>query len=282
MSEWALLIFTLSLQAAIGCICMLWIFQIINKNKEDSKIFTLFKTPLIVIVILSLVGLGASFAHLGTPTNAFNTLRNIGSSWMSREILFTGAFIGLAVITVAAAFYYKKVISWLLFATALIGLVDVYCMASIYYHSLVGPWKAIHTFTSFYGTTFLLGAILSVSLLTPTLYKQNMKEQAQRLLKISLFVALIGIAFQVIGVVLFSATMTEVYRIKDTVATVVLSDHQGMIAVRWLTSFVGLFMLGYLTLSSHKKYYTKLTLLILLLFVFSEGMSRYIFYLLGS
>src|SRR5699024_6256294 len=111
MHEWPLLIFTISMQAAIGGIFMLWIFIVRNKSKEEIEMFRLSKIPLIVIAGLSLVGLGASFAHLGTPTNAFNTLRNVGSSWMSREILVTGMFIGLAFLTVAWAFFRKKVVS---------------------------------------------------------------------------------------------------------------------------------------------------------------------------
>lgn len=282
MSEWSLLIFTISIQAAIGAIFMLWIFQVKNRNKEDLDMFHLFKIPLIVIAGLSLVGLGASFTHLGTPTNALNTLRNVGSSWMSREILVTGMFIGLAVITSALAFYLKKITPWLLIVTALVGFVDVFCMASIYSNSLVGPWNSLHTFTSFYGTTLILGAVLAVALLTPTLYKKKMDLEAKQFLKISFTVALLGMAFQVIGIALFPATMTDINMIGGSAATIVLSSYKGMIASRWIISILGIALLGYLTISPYKKSFAGLSFLALLVFVTSEGMSRYVFYLLGS
>ena len=80
MHEWALLIFTICVQTAIGGMLMLWLFQreISKAGKEDS--FAILKIPLIIIAALSLVGLIASFAHLGTPGNALNTIRNIGTS----------------------------------------------------------------------------------------------------------------------------------------------------------------------------------------------------------
>ncbi|MBY7142066.1 dimethyl sulfoxide reductase anchor subunit [Virgibacillus sp. NKC19-3] len=282
MHEWPLLIFTITMQAAIGGIFMLWFFQLRNRNKETLNMFHLFKIPLIVIALLSLVGLGASFAHLGSPMNAMNTLRNIGSSWMSREILVTGLFIGLACVNAAWALYRKKISSWLLLVATLVGFVDVYCMAAIYSNSLIGPWNSIHTFLSFYGTTFILGAVLAVALLIPTLYKQKMELEAKQFLKIALITVLVGIGFHAIGIALFPATMVETSIIESTATAGVLSSYQGMIASRWVISVLGIALLGYLVLSSNKKYLVNLSFIALLIFVMSEGMSRYVFYVLGA
>ena len=282
MHEWPLLIFTIAMQAAIGGIFVLWIFQMRHRKKEIPEMFNLFKIPLIVIALLSLVGLGASFAHLGAPLNALNTIRNVGSSWMSREILVTGMFIGLVFLTVVWTLYRKKVSSWLLLAAALIGLVDVYCMAAIYSNSLIGPWNSIHTFMSFYGTTLVLGAVLAIVLLIPSLYKQKMELEAKHFFKTAIIFVLSGIGFHVIGVALFPATMAETSIIGSTVATGDLSSYQGMIASRWIISVLGIVLLGYMALSSNKKYFVNLSFIALLIFVLSEGMSRYVFYLMGS
>lgn len=281
MNEWPLLIFTISVQTAIGGTFMLWIYLIRNKEKKDLEIFKLFKIPLIVIGVLSLVGLGASFAHLGTPMNAFNTIRNIGSSWMSREIVVTGAFIGLAVLTVVWALYSKKVSSWLMLGASIVGLIDVYCMAAIYTHSLIGPWNSTHTFLSFYGTTFILGAILAVALLTPILYKQNMEMEAKRFLRTALIVAVSGIALQLIGTALLSATVTDINMIGGISSAEVLSSYQVMIVSRWIITILGLGLFGYLTSTTYKKSFASMTLLTLLVFIMSEGLGRYVFYVLG-
>src|SRR5699024_12773765 len=97
----------------ISVIFMLCVFQFINR-RMNLDLQSLFKLPLIIIGDLSIIGLAASFAHLGAPMNAFNTIRHIASSWMSREILVTGIFIGLAVLNVAWLLYRKKVLPWLL------------------------------------------------------------------------------------------------------------------------------------------------------------------------
>ncbi|API92926.1 MULTISPECIES: DmsC/YnfH family molybdoenzyme membrane anchor subunit [unclassified Virgibacillus] len=282
MNDWSLLIFTIAIQAAIGSIWMLWMFQFKHKKKTDQEIFQLFKVPLIVIAALSIIGLGASFSHLGTPSNAFNTIRNIGSSWMSREILVTGMFIGIVVVACAWALYRQRISPWLLFGAGLIGLVDVYCMAAIYTNSLVGPWNSIYTFMSFYGTTFILGSVLAGALLTPVLYKQKKDLEAKQFLNIAFIIMLSGVALQVIGVALFPTSMQEINMIGETVETAILSSYKGMIASRWIISIVGIALFGYLTISTFKKLYTRLMILTLLLFVMSEGLSRYVFYLLGS
>ncbi|WP_249260950.1 hypothetical protein [Virgibacillus pantothenticus] len=91
-----------------------------------------------------------------------------------------------------------------------------------------------------------------------------------------------GVALQVIGVALFPTSMQEINMIGGTVETAILSSYKGMIASRWIISIVGIALFGYLTISTFKKLYTRLMILTLLLFVMSEGLSRYVFYLLGS
>ncbi|TMN23184.1 dimethyl sulfoxide reductase anchor subunit family protein [Lentibacillus cibarius] len=282
MNEWPLLIFTIAMQAAIGGIFMLWVYQLRCKDKENLDMFNLFKIPLVIIAGFSLVGLGASFAHLGAPTNAFNTLRHVGSSWMSREILVTGMFIGLTFITAAWAFYRKKVSPWLLLVTALVGFIDVYCMAAIYSNSLISPWNSIHTFMSFYGTTFILGSVLAVALLATALYRQKMELEAKQFTKVALIIAMLGIALQVIGTALLPVTMTEVNMIEASAITELLSGYTGMVTLRWIISILGIALLFFLAVSSYKKSFAALSFIMLLTFVMSEGMSRYVFYVLGS
>ncbi|MBU8879635.1 dimethyl sulfoxide reductase anchor subunit [Bacillus sp. FJAT-29790] len=282
MHEWALLIFTLCVQTAIGGMFMLWLFhRTISKNGEE-KAFVVLKTPLLIIAALSLIGLAASFSHLGTPSNAFNTIRNIGSSWMSREILVTGMFIGATCLTAGLAIVQKKLNPLLLLGTAIIGFVDIYCMAKIYANSLVSGWNSINTFTSFYGTAFLLGAVLVASITTPALRSNNMDDAAKNLIKLSFFTALFGIAIQLVGVALFPAAMTSIHIIATTAATSVLEGYEGTIALRWIIEIIGLMLLGYTALAPAKKIHVTVTFAALIAIGFAEGMSRYVFYVLGS
>lgn len=282
MHEWALLIFTICVQTAIGGMFFLWLIQRnISKHGEETT-FAVLKTPLIIIAVLSLVGLGASFAHLGTPSNALNTVRNIGSSWMSREIVVTGTFIGAACLTAGLAIVQKKVNPILMIGTAIIGFVDVFCMAEIYSNSLVSGWNSINTFTSFYGTALILGSVLAASLTLPALRAKNLDDSAIKLGRISFYIALFGIAVQLVGVALFPASMTDVNIMATAAATSSLEAYQGTIAIRWVIEIIGLILLGYLALSPVKKTSAAIAFASLIVIGFAEGLSRYVFFVLGS
>ncbi|WP_019156059.1 dimethyl sulfoxide reductase anchor subunit family protein [Robertmurraya massiliosenegalensis] len=277
MHEWALLIFTVCVQIAIGGILTLAIFyKGINKLGEETA-FKAMRIPLIVIAALSLIGLIASFAHLGTPSHALNSIRNLGSSWMSREILVTGLFIGAACVTAGLALVQKKVNQWLLIVSVLIGLVDIYCMAMIYSNSLVSGWNSVNTFTSFYGTALVLGPVLVVSLLAPVL-----KEKAQSLIKTAFYISLGGIALQLVGVALFGSVMPEDNMIEGTNALASLADYQTTVAIRWIIEVVGVAFLGYLSVAKQQKVSFSLAYVALAVLLFAEGMSRYVFYVLGA
>lgn len=282
MDEWALLIFSICVQTAIGGMFMLWLFQRNMSKNGDETTFSVLKLPLIIVAALSIVGLGASFAHLGAPSNAFNAIRNIGSSWMSREIVVTSAFIGAACLTAGLAIVQKKINHLFMLITAIIGFIDIYCMAAIYANSLISGWNSINTFTSFYGTAFILGAVLIASFTIPALRAKNMDETAKNLLKLSFYTALFGIAIQLVGVALFPADMTDVNIMAATAATTSLDAYQGMIAIRWVIEVIGLALLGYLALSPTKRAPIAIAFVALIIIGFAEGLSRYVFYVLGS
>lgn len=282
MHEWALLIFTVCVQTAIGGIFTLWLFQLRLGKFGEETLLAILKIPLMVITALSLVGLIASFAHLGTPSNAMNTIRNVGSSWMSREILVTGAFIGAACITTALTIIQKKINPLLIIGTAFIGLIDIFCMAAIYSNSLVSGWNSINTFTSFYGTAFILGSVLFASLTVPILRAKSMDETAQKLVRLSFYIALFGIALQLIGLALFPSALTDVNMIAAASAQSSLEAYQGTIALRWGIELIGLILFGYMALSPVKRTTVTLAFTALIVIGFAEGLSRYVFYVLGS
>ncbi|MEC1716957.1 dimethyl sulfoxide reductase anchor subunit family protein [Schinkia azotoformans] len=277
MHEWPLLIFTVCMQAAIGGMLMLWLFYKKISDSGKEKTYAAMRMPLFIIAGLSLIGLIASFAHLGTPTNAFNTIRNIGSSWMSREILVTGMFIAAVYITAGLAIVQKKVNPNLLLVSTLIGLVDIYCMAAIYAKTLVSGWNSINTFTSFYGTALVLGPVLAVSFIAPAL-----KEKAQSLIKYSFYIAMAGIAIQLIGLALFGTVMPEVNMITGVNAMTELAGYQGTVALRWIIEVIGVGVLGFMAMATNKKVSLSFAYLALAAIILAEGMSRYVFYVLGS
>lgn len=282
MHEWALLIFTICLQGAIGGTAMLALFYKKISTLGEEKTYQIFKLPLIVFASLSIIGLAASFAHLGTPLNALNTVRNFGSSWMSREIVFTGVFIAGVFITLALALAKKKVSLAALAATALVGLADIYCMAAIYANSLVSGWNSLHTYTSFYGTAFVLGPVLAAALIIPGLRATEKENLAGDVVKYSFNILMAGIAVQLTGLAVFATALPEVYMIEGLNAMAVLAGYKGTVAARWLVEIAGAGIFAYLAFSVNKKVQPAVVYAALLVLLAAEGMSRYLFYVLGA
>jgi anaerobic dimethyl sulfoxide reductase subunit C (anchor subunit) len=280
MHEWALLILTICIPTAIGGLLFLTLIhkKIVKMGLDPYKIM---KLPFLVFAGLSVIGLGASFLHLGTPTHALYTIMGIGRSWMSNEIVFTGAFIGLTCLTAGLAILQKKTNPKLMLLTGIVGLIDVYCMGKIYANTLVSGWDALNTFTSFYGTVLVLGPILAASLIAPRLRAEGNEDTGKGFVKTAFLLALAGIAVQAVGVSLFGTTIPEVNMISGTNAMTTLDGYQNTVMMRWIIEIIGVGVLGYLSLAK-----TKLSLSIgyvgFVLVLVAEGMSRYVFYVLGS
>lgn len=281
MHEWPLLIFTICMQAAIGGTIMLALFYKKVSEIGEEQTFLVIKFPLLVIVGLSVVGLGASFAHLGAPENALNAIRHLGSSWLSREILATSIFIGAICVTTALGFVQKKVNPWLLLVSSLIGIVDIFFMGAMYANSLVSGWNSINTYTSFFGTALVLGPVLAASFIVPMLRKKQNDALAQSFVKYSFLISIVGIATQLVGLALFSTAIQDVNMIAGTNAVATLEGYQGTVALRWIIEVIGVGILGYLSISKNKKVPLSFAYIALAALFLAEGMSRYVFYVLG-
>ncbi|WP_042349440.1 dimethyl sulfoxide reductase anchor subunit family protein [Bacillus massiliigorillae] len=189
MAELPLFIFTLCLQTAIGII----IFSMIAKQFQKELEF---KLGAIIAACLSIVGLLASLIHLGTPLRALNSLLNLGSSWLSREILFSGGFAGLAIVYAFLVYKMpeqKKLVNAVGWIASVVGLVDVFMMAKIYMASSVHVWQSGNTMFEFYGTMIILG----ISVLFLTNFK-NIDEKLVRYFSLCVFIVVAVLVASVI------------------------------------------------------------------------------------
>lgn len=83
MHELPLLIFTLFLQGSVGV--TLWLA--FGSTQRSALL------PAAGAFVLASLGLLASALHMGYPLNAFNALRHVSSSWLSREIIFASLYL---------------------------------------------------------------------------------------------------------------------------------------------------------------------------------------------
>jgi anaerobic dimethyl sulfoxide reductase subunit C len=159
----ALISFTILVQMSVGSIWVLLMAHLFARRKYSVEaVERLSDRALYALVPVIALGFLASLFHLGDPFNAYRAVTNVGSSWLSREILCGVIFAVLAV--VYAFLQWRKigsaglriVIAWL---AGIDGLVLVYSMSHVYMLTTQPAWNSWATPVSFYATTFLLGAL---------------------------------------------------------------------------------------------------------------------------
>lgn len=163
VNEWALVAFTILAQMSVGTFLVLGIVHFFARRKygaeaaEDlSDIALLAIGPVIVLAFV------ASLFHLGTPLNAYRAVANVGTSWLSMEILsgvlfaIAGGLFALMQWRKIGSETLRTIIAWI---AALIGLFFVYAMSQVYMMRTVPTWNTWFTPVSFFTTTFLLGAV---------------------------------------------------------------------------------------------------------------------------
>jgi anaerobic dimethyl sulfoxide reductase subunit C (anchor subunit) len=161
--EWALITFTILAQMSVGAFIVLGVVHYFSKRKSgEAQADQLSDRALLAIFPVLGLGLLASLLHLGNPINAYKAVTNLGTSWLSREILCGVLF---AVVGFAfAVMQWKKIATFqvrnlIAIVAAIIGIVLVYSMAMVYALPTRPSWNAVTTPLSFYVTTLLLGVL---------------------------------------------------------------------------------------------------------------------------
>lgn len=181
--EWALVAYTTLVQMSVGAFIILGLVHLYAERKSDEKNASeMSDRALLAIGPVLVLGVLASFLHLGNPTNAYRAVSNLDSSWLSREILFTLLFMGTG--AVFAFLQYRKLGSFqmrriIALIAAALGLVLVYCMSNVYRLEAEPAWDSIATPIAFFITTFLLGALaLGVAFVINYNYLKGKQERA--------------------------------------------------------------------------------------------------------
>ncbi len=117
-----------------------------------------------VVFALSAIGLPLSALHLGRPIKAMSAMKNLKTSWLSREAAALGAFTGL--MTVVAALYFFGIDGFLRLAleaiTAAVGIYGIYAQSMIYRVPAKPTWNRATTTYRFFSTGYIGTAILAL------------------------------------------------------------------------------------------------------------------------
>ena len=161
--EWALITFTILAQMSVGSFIVLGVVHFFSARKSgEQQADELSDRALLAIFPVLALGLLASLLHLGNPINAYKAVTNVGSSWLSREILCGVLF---AVVGFAfALMQWRKISTFTVrnivaLAAVAIGVVLVYSMSMVYMIPTRPAWDLVTTPLSFFVTTLLLGVL---------------------------------------------------------------------------------------------------------------------------
>jgi anaerobic dimethyl sulfoxide reductase subunit C (anchor subunit) len=163
MKESSLVIFSLLTQTAIGAFWMqglVYLWATGRVGSETARDLTL--PGFLAIVPLMAIALLVSLLHLGTRRNAWRAVANLGSSWLSREILFGALFAAGAAVFAGLLWWqvepgWLQVLTWLL--AAVCGGLALYSMLRIYLLRTVPAWNNWTTPAAFGISTLLLGGM---------------------------------------------------------------------------------------------------------------------------
>jgi DMSO reductase anchor subunit len=162
--ELPLVFMTVLTQMSLGAFTALFIGDILS-------LFGFFE-PNWILALLVLVpaalGLPLSALHLGRPLKALSAMKNLKTSWLSREAAALGAFAGLMSVNVALYFFDIATTIRLLFEllTLIVGIYGIHAQAMIYRIPARPSWDRFSTnqkfFTTAYSGLFLVALALMI------------------------------------------------------------------------------------------------------------------------
>ncbi|MFA7228811.1 MAG: DmsC/YnfH family molybdoenzyme membrane anchor subunit [Melioribacteraceae bacterium] len=286
-SEWSLVFFTIMVQMAAGCFISLGAaYNFFFLKNENEITHQLTSKLLFAISSFLLLALFISFMHLGSPKNAVYSLKNISSSWLSREILFVSLFTAL---TGFLSFTYYKgifsapVINFLFIITSLTGLLSIFPMARIYLIETVPAWNNVYTPIQFYLTAIILGIFsfaLGLSLVSGGM-KINIGEilEFERILKLVLIAGTILLAVQSIVWLLHIFSLSGTTLAGKMSFNLVFGEYAFLFYSRIVITLLSIIFLIYFLITLAKSASNpNMILIAFLLMLLSEILGRLLFY----
>lgn len=158
MHQMPLVLFTVLIQASVGLLLFTGLCRLRPTGTRIVAPVNGLDAPLILLWGLFILGIAASFFHLGKPVNAFNVLRGVSNgSPLSMEMICVCAFGLLTFLYTLMVWKGGKAQSALLAAAILAGLALSYAIANVYVIATVPLWDSAWTFTQFFASVLALG-----------------------------------------------------------------------------------------------------------------------------
>ncbi len=151
-SEMPLVFMTVLTQMSLGGFFALFMgeFFTLFGGREPNWILAL------LVMLPAALGLPLSALHLGRPAKAMSAMKNIKTSWLSREALALGVFTGL--MTAVVALYFFGAPPFLIFALEAVtlgaGIYGIFAQGMIYRITARPSWNRKTTMMKFFGVAY--------------------------------------------------------------------------------------------------------------------------------
>ena len=232
----------------------------------------------LLVMLPAAIGLPLSALHLGRPFLAMTAMKNLKTSWLSREAAALGVFTGLMTLNVALYFFEAPHLLRLLFEafTLATGIYGIYAQSMIYRIKARPSWDRITTNYKFFGVAyigfFLVAAIANFS---------SLYEAVTPLTSLGMLGALAQLFFSYEDIRTLESEQTNAYQLRRTKK--LLEEHFGSLKkTRFVSLAVGGVLLPLLALvfvsSAHYGAASAMLLGGLIVSFASELVDRFLFY----
>lgn len=287
--EWALITFTILAQMAAGAMLVLMVIRTYLKSKATTQeVDGMLDGPTFIVVPVMGLALLASLLHLNNLVNVVKAVPNLGSSWLSREVVLGVAFVVLAVIYTFVQWRklgsesLRTVIGWV---TAAVGMFQVYAMAMVYMIRTQPAWNTMATPITFFVSSLLLGglAVAVTMLVLPGKATEKQSVQLRQVLQGTALGAMILLGIEFLVLPVYMAYLATQGPAANQSLMLMVGPFMGTLVIRLLLIFVGAGILGTFlyrnaSLPGHEKTVATLTYSAFALVFVAEVMGRILFY----
>ncbi|BAE85197.1 dimethyl sulfoxide reductase anchor subunit family protein [Desulfitobacterium hafniense] len=277
--EWPLMTFTLLSQLAIGMFIVLMLVKA-GVGNQDSQASKAIRSGFTAVGPLTALALVFSLFHLGDPLGAPRSILNLGSSWLSREIMTAGGFFALWLVFwwLSRKGKESNALGWV---TVLMGLAAVFSMASIYSSSIRPAWDNVNTYIAFYGATLAMG-VLGAAAVTAFGLKGQTSAGLIKTLRNMAYLGAASVLLPLAYLPVFTSGLNGGGTAAEASAQI-LTDSMGVLAGRGVLSIAGVILLvaALNKGAKGKTLSTGTVYLALALVIAGEFIGRYLFYAMG-
>jgi anaerobic dimethyl sulfoxide reductase subunit C (anchor subunit) len=291
--EWALIIFTILGQMAAGSMLVLMVIRAYLASKtQTDEVDKMLIVPTFIVVPIMGLALLASLLHLNNLSNVVRAVPNLGSSWLSREVVLGVAFIVLAAVYTflqwrkSGTNVLRNAVGWM---AALMGVAQTFAMGMVYMIRTQPAWNTLATPITFFVTSLLLGglAVAVAMLINRQPAEKKAAEKQLLLLRQSIqgialgSIFLLGIEFLVLPI--YMAYLASQGSAALESVMLMVGPYLGTLIFRLLLIFVGAGILAmYLYreagVAGREKAMAGLTYSAFVLVLAAEVMGRILFY----